>query len=89
MSVTCDTCEEIVVTMLDLEADNLFDASVSKPDEAHGFMSTCSDCGRTWGLALTTLQYEGDLIPANAVLDPEIDYPELTELEAREAMEGL
>ena len=36
-----------------------------------------------------TLAYEGDLVPANAVLEDENDYPALTELEAREAMEGL
>lgn len=90
MSVECDTCEEIVVTMLDLEVDKLFDSSVSKPEEAHGFMSTCSDCGRTWGLALTTLQYEGNLIPEHAVLEgSDSDYPGLTDLEVREALEGF
>lgn len=89
MTIKCEACEEIVVCMLDIEVDRLFDASVSKPDEAHGHIATCSNCGRTWALALTTLSYEGDLIPENAVLDPEIDYPKLTELEAREAMEGL
>lgn len=85
----CEECLNILADIYMTHSDTLFHSSVSKPDEAHGHISTCSACGRTWALALTTLSYEGDLIPANAVLEDENDYPALTELEAREAMEGL
>lgn len=87
--IDCQECLTLVTKTISQEAPDLFDSSVSKPDEAHGISLPCVMCGRTWVLALTTLSYEGDLIPANAVLEDEPDYPALTELEAREAMEGL
>ena len=87
--ISCEECKAIVERTLSNEGPNLFDSSVSSPDQAHGINLPCVICGRTWTLVCHTLSYEGDLIPANAVLEDESDYPALTELEAREAMEGF
>lgn len=87
--IDCQECLTLTTKTISQEAPDLFDSSVSKPDEAHGVSLFCGVCGRTWVLVVSTLAYEGDYIPANAVLDDEPDYPALTELEAREAMEGF
>lgn len=87
--ISCTCCQAIVDQVIQTDADELFDYTITDPDFSHGKQNICEKCGRNWTLVCTTLSYEGDLIPANAVLEDESDYPALTELEAREAMEGF
>ena len=86
--ISCEACQTIVNTYVNA-ANELFDSTITDPDCVHGATNTCEKCGRSWTIVCHTLDYEGDIIPEGAVEVSDNRDVELTEQEAREAMEGL
>lgn len=87
--IDCPVCTAIVDEVVQTTAEVIFDKSKSMPQMTHAVSLPCENCGRTWTLTIQSLDGEDDYIPEGAVLVSGSHAEELSELEAREALEGF